>query len=443
MKRYISFIISFVLIFSSVAVADAAVATPTDPKGLGSTDNTSFKVLAYGTSSSYPKETQTILNYEGEFQKTGLISFHFSFFSTNSFSVDDVKNNIQITDTYMSIFDFNVFSYSYSVGTNSSRYMYSVSCLATVRKGTYSILVDWLGGLSCIDFKINYMLTYFPDIYNYELVDKFALGVDYSNNDETLFSRELESGSFYFGFMFSQDLLCYELLNPDYYFVQGGRRNVGVFSISSQENLNIKYSQISTFQLFKITAAAGYNPSETDDNQSILSRLFNVILGLPEAIFDLFKDFLNFLFVPSDGFFREQFTQISDKFGFYDGFFDCFEKFNEKVKNFDSTAPSVKIDLSAANSIYDWGTSSITIDLSWFSPYRQTVQTVISVIIWTFFIWRSFMHLSNTISGSSLLSEFSSNFNPIEIGSRPKTATTGILVVKQDKGAIETSRRKR
>lgn len=67
-------------------------------------------------------------------------------------------------------------------------------------------------------------------------------------------------------------------------------------------------------------------------------------------------------------------------------------------------APSIPLDLSAAHSYfgYDYGGQVEMIDLSWYTPYKETVDHIISGFLWLSFLWALFRHAPGIISGAGL-----------------------------------------
>lgn len=67
-------------------------------------------------------------------------------------------------------------------------------------------------------------------------------------------------------------------------------------------------------------------------------------------------------------------------------------------------APSIPLDLSAAHSFYgyDYGGQVEMFDLSWYTPYKETVDHIISGFLWLSFLWALFRHAPGIISGAGL-----------------------------------------
>lgn len=70
-------------------------------------------------------------------------------------------------------------------------------------------------------------------------------------------------------------------------------------------------------------------------------------------------------------------------------------------------APSIPVNLSAAQSYYGavYGEDMELLDLSWYTPYKKTVDDLISGFLWLFFLWALFRHAPAVISGAGLTSE--------------------------------------
>lgn len=68
-------------------------------------------------------------------------------------------------------------------------------------------------------------------------------------------------------------------------------------------------------------------------------------------------------------------------------------------------APNITADLSAAASPYGhvYGTGEITVlDLSWYTPYKPTVDKLISGFLWIAFLWGLFKRAPDIISGAGI-----------------------------------------
>lgn len=67
-------------------------------------------------------------------------------------------------------------------------------------------------------------------------------------------------------------------------------------------------------------------------------------------------------------------------------------------------APSIPIHLSAAQSHYgyQYGGDVEVLDLSWYAPYKQTVDSILSGFLWLLFLWGLWKNAPNIISGTGI-----------------------------------------
>ena len=74
-------------------------------------------------------------------------------------------------------------------------------------------------------------------------------------------------------------------------------------------------------------------------------------------------------------------------------------------------APSIPIDLGAAQSPHGavYGGQMEMLDLSWYTPYKKTVDDLVSGFLWLFFLWALFRHAPAVISGVGLTASRSSD----------------------------------
>ena len=70
-------------------------------------------------------------------------------------------------------------------------------------------------------------------------------------------------------------------------------------------------------------------------------------------------------------------------------------------------APSLKMNLGAANSHYGfkYGGEVEILDLSWYTPYKATVDNLLSGFLWLFFVWRLFKHAPGIVSGAGMVTD--------------------------------------
>ena len=71
-----------------------------------------------------------------------------------------------------------------------------------------------------------------------------------------------------------------------------------------------------------------------------------------------------------------------------------------------SVAPSITIDFSKAHSCYgyDYGGESKVLDLSWYTPYKTTVDNIAGGFLWLLFMWGLFKNAPNFLAGMGIVS---------------------------------------
>ena len=67
-------------------------------------------------------------------------------------------------------------------------------------------------------------------------------------------------------------------------------------------------------------------------------------------------------------------------------------------------APSLTINLGAAQSYYgySYGGTVEFLDLSWYTPYKSTVDGILSGFLWIFFVWKLFQKAPGIIGGAAM-----------------------------------------
>lgn len=106
------------------------------------------------------------------------------------------------------------------------------------------------------------------------------------------------------------------------------------------------------------------------------------------------------IFVPDTSSFLEFFEKLKTKFNFLFEVKDLVSGMFDKLV-YQTEPPSLSIDLTASNSKYNWGTSAIVLDMSWYEPYKPVVDIFICAFIYGLFFWNLFRKASDIIMGVS------------------------------------------
>lgn len=131
---------------------------------------------------------------------------------------------------------------------------------------------------------------------------------------------------------------------------------------------------------------------------SLLSDIWDTVKGIPGAILDGIRS----LFLPSDGYFEEKVGALRERFSFFESIVDTVQVFRNFFENNDFTEPPVvTVNLNNADSGTDYGLNAKALDMSWYKPYKPTVDAVLSSMLWVVFVWNVFRDLPGIISGAS------------------------------------------
>lgn len=123
---------------------------------------------------------------------------------------------------------------------------------------------------------------------------------------------------------------------------------------------------------------------------------------LLDNLFGGLGKFFSRIFIPSSGYFERKVNALQQKFRFWESIKKTAEVFLNFFENTDfSEPPKITVNLSSATSKYDYGTSATFLDLSWYEPYKPSVDMLLSSIMWVVFAWNTFKNLPSIISGVS------------------------------------------
>lgn len=115
-----------------------------------------------------------------------------------------------------------------------------------------------------------------------------------------------------------------------------------------------------------------------------------------KKIVELIGDLLKFLFVPSEDSINSLVNSVKSHFGFI----DTINSTSAMIKDmFNDSSKLPKVTLTLKDN--KWYSGEITvIDLSWYAPYKEYGDLIISAFIYVFFFWRIFVNLPSIISGA-------------------------------------------
>ncbi len=113
-------------------------------------------------------------------------------------------------------------------------------------------------------------------------------------------------------------------------------------------------------------------------------------------LIDLLKNALQSLFVPSEERISALTNTVTSKFDFIDSVKIGANSLKDMFNNL-GNAPKLTVDLGATK--YTEAYNATIIDFSFYAPYKQYGDLVLTGFIYVMFIWRFFITLPNTING--------------------------------------------
>lgn len=158
------------------------------------------------------------------------------------------------------------------------------------------------------------------------------------------------------------------------------------------------------------TAPSGGSTVDMTETNSLLDRIKSGISSLGDGLSSLgthILDGIASIFVPSEGFMDDQIQEVKDSFVWYEQIqavgTDLKTVFGQEEFN---EAPVVT--LHASQMVSSWSGKSyfaedeVLLDFSDFADYRTSIHTILSVLLWVFFLWRLFARLPDIIHGAGI-----------------------------------------
>lgn len=147
--------------------------------------------------------------------------------------------------------------------------------------------------------------------------------------------------------------------------------------------------------------------------QGISEKILDALSKIVDFVVNFFQNFIDFmksLFIPREGFIKEQLTNLKARFMWFDRVIKFASDFVDMIQAvYYNEPPSLNADLSKLNSKY-WSVSGTVnmLDLSWYEPYKKNTDTIISAILWMCFFWRIYLRIPDILQGSgSIVSDYS------------------------------------
>ena len=134
----------------------------------------------------------------------------------------------------------------------------------------------------------------------------------------------------------------------------------------------------------------------TAETTGLLQKILDVLMALGDYILEGIKH----IFIPDVALLDDMRDAIEEKFPIIDELKGIVDDIVSILTNKYTEPPSIIIPLSKAESEIDYGSDCITMDLSWYQPYKEKVDLVIIGFAYIFFAWRLYYRLPGIISGA-------------------------------------------
>lgn len=133
---------------------------------------------------------------------------------------------------------------------------------------------------------------------------------------------------------------------------------------------------------------------------SFWAKLTSTLASPFEWLADTVMSGIKSIFVPSEDFLSSKVTALRERFSFVDSIIGTAEFIRDSI-NGDVSPPVIYIDLSAAEGSYYLGEKEILVDFAWYERYKDSVDALMSAILWAFFAWRVFQRAPAIIGGDA------------------------------------------
>lgn len=254
----------------------------------------------------------------------------------------------------------------------------------------YRILASSSDTFSQVDF--NYLVNNMYTKYTNPLGDmnllRFTYECDESGNVVTRYNVTFPNyTSDITEYLTSNDILIYTrrnipfyTLNDDGSFTEDTENSIPSTTIFDEEGNEIVVS-----------------PPLQDEAEEITwwEALKNLMTSWVNAILTGLKN----LFIPDFTYLSETWTRFKEKTQFINQAIDIVNDISNRLELNPLAPPSISIDLSNANSKYNWGGEVMALDLSWYEPYKPAVDFIIICFCYGYFIWNLFKDLPNILAG--------------------------------------------
>ena len=130
-----------------------------------------------------------------------------------------------------------------------------------------------------------------------------------------------------------------------------------------------------------------------------LAKIWEAIKAIPGLIAEAFADVLALAFVPAEGYLDAEVTSLCAQYPLADSCMNLITSFHDAFSGLGGEPPVIYIHLEDYEGSYNIGGTVPILDMRWYARYKPTVDTLLSSLLWIFFIWRVLVHAPSIISG--------------------------------------------
>jgi len=124
-----------------------------------------------------------------------------------------------------------------------------------------------------------------------------------------------------------------------------------------------------------------------------------------ETVGQFILDGIENLLVPDQEFINEKIGLVKEKFAFVDNIKTVWQSVSTLVEDGEEQIPQITVDFSKAEGKYNYGGTSLVLDMSWYSRYKPFVDGIIIGFSYLSFAFLVFKRLPEIISGSGAITD--------------------------------------
>ncbi len=277
---------------------------------------------------------------------------------------------------------YEIYFYHKSVNLSQFEYAYNDTLYYDLDKtsinGVISNLTYYLGGNTSSNVIKDVQL--FTLYYNPET----NTGDIYFTSNRTL--NELKS------FVSETQPIIYTTKNIAYYSATWGETDTE-WTATADTSKDVLYTEIQDSDGNIISPVVDNTTSSLSETP--WNRFISAIKNIPSQILSGLKT----LFVPDLSYLNGTIDNLKTKLNFISQAKNIVKDITNSIELNPTAPPSLTIDLTNANSKYNWGTEAICLDLSWYAPFKPAVDFLIICFCYGYFAWNLFRKLPDIING--------------------------------------------